>query len=85
MPGNSKIMHCGILLNMVIERVSSYNATDKMTIYETPLTSMFEFGGSGFGVEESIFILELWVLAFCHWCFVPRSRENDGTIDTAVK
>ena len=83
MPGNSKIMHCGILLNMVIERVSSYNVTHKKSMYETPLTSVFEFWG--FGVEESIVTLEFWLLAFCHWCFVPRSRESNGTINIAVK
>ena len=85
MPGNSKIMHCGILLSMVIERVSSYNATHKMSMHETPLTSVFEFRVWGFGVEESIVTLEFWSLAFCHWCFVPRSRESNGTINTAVK
>ena len=42
--------------------VSGQNATDKTPMYDMPLIFVFGFG--------------VWVLAFCHWCFVPRSPSH---------
>ena len=34
-----------------------------------PLTFVF-----GFWLKRAFFVLGVWVLAFCHWRFVPRSK-----------
>ena len=50
-----------------LSMVSGQNATDKTPMYDMPLISMFGVWGRAF------FVLGFWVLAFFHWCFVPRS------------
>ena len=72
MPGNSKTMHFGILLNIVIERVSSYSATDKMSMYETPLTSMFEFGVGVLGLRRAFLY---WSFGFWHFLIGVLCRD----------
>ena len=50
--------------------VSDHDAMDKTSMCEMPLIFMFEV----LGLERAFFVLIFWVLAFCHWRFVPRSQ-----------
>ena len=64
-------------------RVSSQNATEKMSMYEMLL--IYVFGGWGFGVGACIFCIEVLGNAFCHWRFVPRSDNRHGKDSDAFR
>ena len=54
--------------------VSGQNASDKTLTHEMPL--VYVFGVGVLGVRPALFVLGFWAIAFCHWCFVPRSCND---------